>query len=67
LYDPVVEVAINRMSPRLLQEKTNRMVKCYKQIASKMMKFKTQPTPTLGTTRKASGKGLTVSKSSRVM
>jgi hypothetical protein len=28
LYDPVVEVAINRMSPRLLQEKTNRMVKC---------------------------------------
>ena len=66
-YDPVVEVAINRMSPALLQERTNRMVKCYEQIARKMMKFKISPAQTPVEENKKPRKGLTVSKSSRVM
>lgn len=36
-YDPVVEVAINRMSPALLQERTNKIGKCFEQISKKMM------------------------------
>jgi|UniRef100_A0A7V6A0U6 flagellar biosynthesis protein FlhG len=66
-YDPVVEVAINRMSPRLLQERTNRMVKCYEQIARKMMKFKTQSEQPPASEGKNPKKGLALSKSSRVM
>jgi flagellar biosynthesis protein FlhG len=66
-YDPVVEVAINRMSPKLLQERTNRMVKCYEQIARKMMKLKTKPVQTPAAESKNTKKGLTVSKSSGVM
>ena len=37
-YDPVVEVAINQMAPMLLMERTNRIVKCFEQIAKKMMR-----------------------------
>jgi flagellar biosynthesis protein FlhG len=66
-YDPVVEVAINRMSPALLQERTNRMVKCYEQIARKLMKFATSAAQTPVVESKNSRKGLSVSKSSRVM
>jgi flagellar biosynthesis protein FlhG len=43
-YDPVVELAINRMTPTLLQDRSNRMVKCLEQIAKKLMKL-SQPTP----------------------
>jgi flagellar biosynthesis protein FlhG len=66
-YDPVVEVAINRMVPRLLQERTNRMVKCYEQIARKLVKLKTQPVQTWAAESKNPGKGSMISRSSRVM
>lgn len=36
-YDPLVEIAINRMSPALLQERNNKIGKCFEQIAKKMM------------------------------
>jgi MinD-like ATPase involved in chromosome partitioning or flagellar assembly len=38
-YDPVVEMAINRMEPALLQNRSNKMVKCYEQIARKIVKI----------------------------
>jgi flagellar biosynthesis protein FlhG len=66
-YDPVVEVAINRMSPALLQERTNRMVKCYEQIARKLMKMSLQPAETPVTESKNPKKGFMLPKSSRVM
>ncbi len=39
LYDPVVEVAINRMEPALLQDRSNKMVRCYEQIAKKILRI----------------------------
>jgi len=38
-YDPVVELAINRMAPTLFQDRSNRMVKCLEQIARKLIKL----------------------------
>lgn len=38
-YDPVVELAINRMAPSLLQDRSNRTVKCLEQIAKKIIKL----------------------------
>jgi flagellar biosynthesis protein FlhG len=66
-YDQMVEVAINRMSPKLLQERSNRTVKCYEQIAKKMMKLKNKPRQTPTVEGKNTRKSLLVSKISRVM
>jgi flagellar biosynthesis protein FlhG len=66
-YDPVVEVAINRMTPGLLQERTNRMVKCYEQIARKLMKLSLEPSQTPVVESKNPKKGFMLSKSSKVM
>ena len=38
-YDPMVELAINRMTPAMLQDRSNRMIKCMEQIAKKLMKI----------------------------
>jgi flagellar biosynthesis protein FlhG len=54
-YDPVVEVAINRMAPTLLQDRSNRMVKCLEQVAKKLMKLSR---PTMATPLAAVGKGI---------
>jgi flagellar biosynthesis protein FlhG len=64
-YDPVVEVAINRMAPALLQERTNRMVKCYEQIARKLMKLSLQPSENPLAENENPAKGFMLSKSSR--
>jgi flagellar biosynthesis protein FlhG len=66
-YDPVVEVAINRMSPALLQERTNRMVKCVEQIARKLMKLSAHPLQSPEEESKNHKKGVMLPKSSRVM
>ncbi len=66
-YDPVVELAINRMAPALLQDRSNRMVKCLEQIAKKMMKLSQQssktPPAVVGKNLK---KAVALSKSRRV-
>jgi flagellar biosynthesis protein FlhG len=54
-YDPVVEVAINRMAPALLQDRSNRMVKCLEQVAKKLMKLSR---PTMATPLASAGKGI---------
>jgi flagellar biosynthesis protein FlhG len=38
-YDPVVEVAINQMEPALLQDRSNKIVKCLEHIARKIFKL----------------------------
>jgi len=38
-YDPVVEVAINQMEPTLLQDRSNKIVKCFEHIAKKICKI----------------------------
>ncbi len=38
-YDPVVEVAINQMEPTLLQDRSNKIVKCLEHIARKICKI----------------------------
>jgi flagellar biosynthesis protein FlhG len=38
-YDPVVEVAINQMEPTLLQDRSNKIVKCFEHIARKVLKI----------------------------
>jgi flagellar biosynthesis protein FlhG len=67
-YDPVVELAINRMSPALLQDRSNRMVKCLEQIAKKLMKLshQTQSAPSV-TEGKNIKKATMLSKSRRVV
>ncbi len=66
-YDPVVEVVINRMAPTLLQERTNRMVKCYEQIARKLVNLSLPPEKNLTVESKNTKKGFMLSKSSRVI
>jgi hypothetical protein len=67
-YDPVVELAINRMAPALLQDRSNRMVKCMEQIAKKMMRLshQSQNAPSVKEGKNIK-KGLALSKSRRVV
>jgi MinD-like ATPase involved in chromosome partitioning or flagellar assembly len=38
-YDSVVEMAINQMDPTLLQDRSNKIVKCFEHIARKILKI----------------------------
>jgi flagellar biosynthesis protein FlhG len=66
-YDQVAEVAINQMAPTLLQERSNRMVKCFEQIARKLMKLSHKTAEAPLAEKKTLRKSFMFSKSSRVM
>ena len=67
-YDPVVELAINRMAPALLQDRSNRMVKCLEQIARKLIKLSHQKMETPPVAEgKSMKKAFPLSKSRRVI
>ena len=65
-YDPMVELAINRMTPAMLQDRSNRMIKCMEQIAKKLMKMSNQTKP-LATEGKSIKKAFSLTKSRRVI
>jgi len=66
-YDPMVELAINQMDPSLFQERSNRVVKCFDQIAKKVVKYSQQSDNTAEGESKNIKKAVTLSKSRKVM
>jgi flagellar biosynthesis protein FlhG len=64
-YDPLVELAINRMAPAMLQDRSNRMIKCVEQIARKIMKISSGAKPAAAVEGKHIKKAFTLSRSRR--
>lgn len=65
--DPIVELAINKMDPSLFQERSNRAVKCFDQIAKKVVKLAQQSKSDIDSEHKNVKKAVTLSKSRRVI
>jgi MinD-like ATPase involved in chromosome partitioning or flagellar assembly len=66
-YDPMVELAINKMDPSLFQERSNRAVKCFDQIAKKVVKLAHQSKMDMDSEQKNVKKAVTLSKSRGVI